>query len=116
MSDVRTFMSFEKASSRPYELSLYEMLYELYEGGEGGRTDREIVEAAPARGAEVVRQHRAYLARLYRISHTLAKGIECCLSGCRGVPAMMSVESSPVLTGAKRIDYRGIFQALPNVS
>jgi hypothetical protein len=35
MSDVRTFMSFEKASSRPYELSLYEMLYELYERGGG---------------------------------------------------------------------------------
>jgi hypothetical protein len=49
--------------------------------------ERDIVEAVARRRVELVRQHRAHLARLYRISHTLAKGIECYLSGCMGVPA-----------------------------
>jgi hypothetical protein len=51
------------------------VLYELYEGGgrarTEARTEREIVEAAAARGVEVVRQHRVHLAKLYRVSHTL---------------------------------------------
>jgi hypothetical protein len=47
----------------------------LYEGGGETRTEartkREIVEAAAARGVEVVRQHRVHLARLYRVSYAL---------------------------------------------
>jgi hypothetical protein len=66
---------------------LYEILYELYEGEGETRTEREIVEAVARRRVELVRQHRAHLARLYRISHTLARGIEYYLSGCMGVSA-----------------------------
>jgi hypothetical protein len=40
------------------------------------RTDREIVRQAAARGIEVVRQHRAHLEGLQRISSTLARDLE----------------------------------------
>lgn len=44
-------------------------------------SDREAVQAAVARGVEVVRQHRAALGRLQRIAATLSERLEAHLNG-----------------------------------
>jgi hypothetical protein len=77
-------------SARVQQQVRSELVRDVVRGEEGDRTEPrteyEIVQAAAARAVEVVRQHRAHLATLYRISHKLAEGIESYLTGGKGRP------------------------------